>query len=260
MIYGPGQYAANGDAFSTRCTSQFNCSSVQNAHYRAVNDPNRGYWYVVQVPAGVSGSIDINVFDALLQPRRGHQDHGLRPRGPARPDFETEFKVYKQTNPLDFTVRIERVHLGSGSNNAADGGCWWQLRKESGFFRCVEQALHDHAACSPATPTWSTCAPTPSAPPTRRATTATPSRPCSTATATPDPGPSIYAYADMGIANQNNCPSGTCDGTFYLAKVGPQFAGRDAGDRDVRRRRQHRRGHVDRVSDEALADGRRSLR
>ena len=52
-----------------------------------------------------------------------------------------------------------------------------------------------------------------------------------------NPGPSIYAYADMSINNQNVCASGTCDGTFYLAKVGPQFAGRtlviemyDAGD------------------------------
>ena len=55
--------------------------------------------------------------------------------GSGTPDFETEFKVYKQTNPLDFTVRSNVFTSGSGSNNPTDGGCWWKLRKEPGFFR-----------------------------------------------------------------------------------------------------------------------------
>ena len=63
MIYGPGQYAANGDAFSAQCTDVYNCGSIQNEDYVDTDEEDRGYWYVIDVPAGVAGTLAINVFD-----------------------------------------------------------------------------------------------------------------------------------------------------------------------------------------------------
>ena len=206
----------------------------------AANDPNRGYWYVVQVPAGVSGSIDINVFDASY-----NHDAATKimdsTEGSGTPDFETEFKVYKQTNPLDFTVRSNVFTSGSGSNNPTDGGCWWGAPQGARVLQVLEQALHDHRV-QPGD-TYLVNVRTNTVGRQRGRQQRLRHRGGSTATGTPTPTPSIYAYADMGMANQNQLPiRAPCDGTFYLAKVGPQFAGEDVGDRDVRRRRQHRAG------------------
>jgi hypothetical protein len=235
MIYGPGQYAANGDAFSTRCTSAFNCGSVQNAQYRDLSDPNRGYWYAVQIPAGVSGSVDINVFDASynhVSPDRVMDST----EGAGTPDFETEFRVYKQTNPLDFSIRSTYGSASSGSNNPADGGCWWQLRKEAGFFRSWSKLCTITGVQAGETYLVNVRTNTVGAA-NEAGNNGYAIEAVLNGNRDANPGPSIYAYGDMGMANQNVCPSGTCDGTFYLAKVGPQFAGKtlviemfDAGD------------------------------
>ena len=189
----------------------------------------------MQVPAGVSGNIDINVFDASY-----NHDAATKimdsTEGSGTPDFETEFKVYKQTNPLDFTVRSNVFTAGSGSNNATDGGCWWKLRKEAGFFRSWNKLCTITGVQGGDTYLVNVRTNTVGA-----ANEAGNNGYAIEAVINGDryanPGPSIYAYADMSINNQNLCASGTCDGTFYLAKVGPQFAGRtlviemyDAGD------------------------------
>ena len=233
MIYGPGQYAANGDAFSAECTSQFNCSSVQNVHYRATSDASRGEWYVIDVPAGVSGSIDVRVFDASY-----NHDPATRTadstEGSGTPDFQTEFRVYEQTNPLDFNVRTA---LGtSPSNNAGNGGCWWQLQKETGFFQnwatlCTLTGVQpgDRYLVNVRTNTVGAA--------NEAGNNSYAIEAVANGNRYASPGPSIYAHRDMVINNQNNCPSGTCDGVFYLAKVDPNYAGRtlvlelyDAGD------------------------------
>ena len=184
MVYGPGQYAANGDAFSARCTSQFNCGSVQNQQYRDLADPNRGYWYTVSVPAGVTGSVDINVFDASY-----NHDSATRimdtTEGSGAPDFETEFRVFEQTNPADFEAREELFTARAAPTRptvAAGGSCARRPRSTGPGPSCAPSPTS-----SPATGTSSTCAPTASAPPTRPATTATPSRSSPTGTATPTP-------------------------------------------------------------------------
>ena len=127
--------AANGDAFSARCTSQFNCSSVENVHYRAVNDPNRGYWYVVQVPAGVSGDIDINVFDASYNHDTATKIMDGHRGAPARPTSRRSSR--STSRPTRSTSTCERTSSprGAAATTPTDGGCWWKLRKEAGFFR-----------------------------------------------------------------------------------------------------------------------------
>jgi hypothetical protein len=232
-IYGPGQYAANGDAFSTRCTNTPNCSTVQNVQYRPTTDPNRGEWYVVEVPPGVSGTLDINVFDASLN--IGGFAPDITDGGSGTADFETEYRVFTWNSTLDFNNRGNAFTVGAGTNVHNDGSCWWELRSESDF---------DTA--------WSTMCTRPVSGGERflvnvRTNAVTSANNSGNngyameAVINDDryasPGPSIYAYRDMVISNNNECPSGTCEGTFYLAKVDPIYAGRtlvlelfDAGD------------------------------
>jgi hypothetical protein len=229
MIYGPGQYAANGDAFSTRCTSQFNCGSVQNLSYRPSTDANRGEWYVVDIPSGASGTVDIRVFDASF-----HQDWSSDYDEGGNPNFQTEFRVFEQTNELDFNVRTQ---LGSSpSANPSNGGCWWQLEQESGFFHnwatlcsITGAQAGDRYLVNVRTNSVGAA--------TENGNNAYAIEAVLNGDRDANPGPSIYAYRDMVINNNNQCSSGTCDGVFYLAKVDPNYAGRtlviemyDAGD------------------------------
>ena len=118
-----------------------------------------------------------------------------------------------------------------------DGGCWWKLRKEVGFHGawaklCTISGVSGGQTYLVNVRTNSVGA----------ANEAGNNGYAIEAVANGNrdaiPGPSIYAYGDMSMVNQNRCPSGTCsDGTFYLAKVGPQFKGKtlviemfDAGD------------------------------
>ena len=255
---GPGQYAANGDAFSARCTSEFNCSSVAEPAVPAPSTTRTAATGTSsQIPAGVVGQRRHQRVRRLVQPRRGHRIMDSTEGARARRDFETEFRVYKQTNPLDFNVRTERVRRRDA---AATTPMRRRLLVEAPqgvrLLPGVEQALHDHRRAGRATPTSSTSAPTPSAPPTRPATTATPSRPSLNGDRYANPGPSIYAYADMGINNQNRC-----------ARPAPATA-RSTSPRSARSTPARRsssscttpatapgRGTVDGVPDEALADG-----
>lgn len=218
VIYGPGQYAANGDAFSARCTTQFNCSTVQNAQYRA-NDDVRGEWYVVEIPDNVAGSVAIRVFDAAFNRDWGADyDEGGNPR------FYTEYQLYTWHSSLDF------------ANKTARPDCYWRL---------IDEAQYDQV--------WSTlCSVNVNGGERFLLNVRTTEIPGVTVSngnnayavevvldgdRDANPGPSIYAYRDMVINNNNVCSSGTCTGTFYLAKVDPVYAGRtlviemyDAGD------------------------------
>ena len=105
------------------------------------------------------------------------------------------------------------------------GGCWWKLRKEAGFNRdwkplCTLSGVQpgDRYLVNVRTNTVGA------------ANEAGNNGYAIEVVANNDryatPGPNIYAYGDMVIANQNVCASGTCDGTFYLAKVDPKYAGK----------------------------------
>ena len=139
--------------------------------------------------------------------------------------FPTDFKVYQQTNPLDFSGRT--AVFASTTGNETDGSCNWQV---------------NGGASTAFTGTW------------RRLCTITHPTPGSTylinvqSSGTTGNGvngyaleavtggshsnpnqPALYAYANMGMYNNNTCSPTPCTpppATFYLAEVGPQYAGR----------------------------------
>jgi hypothetical protein len=106
QIEGPGTVGAYGDAFSTACTTSLSCSSTQSAQWR----PD-GYWYVIEAPETTPHPITVSVFDAAFR-RNGviTEDTGDYNLGASstttNPDFVTEYRVYRQLNPLDVTQRI----------------------------------------------------------------------------------------------------------------------------------------------------------
>lgn len=226
-VYGPGQLAANGDPFSTRCLSNYNCTGTPNQEYKALTDPNRGFWYTVQIPEGGSGTVALNVFDAAINyqdPRyidRSERSGSIATLG-TDADFQTEFRVFKQDNPLDYTIRSPLQDAGiSGNANPADGRCHWQLRNQTEFAG-----------------TWRPlCTFTASAGERYLVNVRS-----NTVGATNEAGsngyaieavlggdrrhsfsPSIYAVDAMAMFNKN--PAGGA-GEFYLAKVAPEHAGK----------------------------------
>ncbi len=85
QIDGPGADHQSGDAYSTRCWTATNCGSPDNPLFTDDSDANRGYWYVVKIPAGGGGATKIRMFDAQLHPGRtsptaGRGLAGLRQR------------------------------------------------------------------------------------------------------------------------------------------------------------------------------------
>jgi hypothetical protein len=180
---------------------------------------------VVEVPDAAVGSIDLNVFDASH-----NQDGSLSVLAGDRSfsggsTFPTEFRVYQLPNQLDFTNRP--AVFPSTTPNEVDGSCNWRV---------------NGGTTTAFTGTW------------RRLCTLTNPVPGSTylinvqTTGTTGNGvngyaveavtggshsnpnqPALYAYADMGMYNNNTCTGAGCTpppATFYLAEVGPQYAGR----------------------------------
>lgn len=217
-VEGPQTRAYQGDAYSTRCYPNSSCNSDENDMYDAAS-PDRGKWYVVKIPAGLSGSVSLNVFDAsyvagnLLD---GAGDRTLDGGG----NFPTAFRVYRQTNTLDFSARTP---VTAGAADTTDGSCNWSVNQESSF-KDVWRNLCNISVSPGQTYLVNV-----------------------QATGTSGAGvngyaleavagnnhanlvqPALYAYANMTMQNNNFC-TGTCvppPATFYLAEVGPQYAGR----------------------------------
>jgi hypothetical protein len=208
---GPGTVTAYGDAFSTKCTTAQNCGSTTSAQYRS-----SGYWYVIKIPDSGVNTTTISVFDANYR-RDGTitADTGDYNLGAAstttNPDFITEYRVYKQLNPLDVTIRTPIDNLVAG--NQADNSCWWSVTNQAAF-----------------TLQWRPlCTINPAAGDTYLLNVKT-SNPTGVqgaglngyalqAIAAGTAQPALYAYGDMGMFNNGS-------GTFYLAEVAPSFAGK----------------------------------
>jgi hypothetical protein len=222
MIEGPGAVSPNGDAYNTRCYIGNNCSGQpQNVQYRQPTNPDRGFWYVVKMPNVALGPVDINVFDASYN-SGGDVDvlAGDRSLGGSSA-FDTEFRVFRQDNPLDFSVRAP--YAPSTSGDQTEGSCYWHLGSEASFrgqwkrlctiTAPVPGALYLVNVQSVGT------------------TGNGINGYALEAVANGGTGtqPAVYAYANMGMQNNNTCSPTPCTppaATFYLAEVGPQYAGK----------------------------------
>lgn len=221
MIEGPGSVSPNGDAYSTRCYIRNACGGVENAQYKASSDPDRGFWYVVKMPNVALAAVDINVFDASYN-QSGSVDvlAGDRNLGDAIV-FPTEFRVFTQTNPIDFSVRTPYSTTTSG--NQTDGSCYWTVGNQTAF-RGQWRRL-----CT-------ITAPVPGGTYLVNVQTTGPSGNGingyaveAVANAGLGTQPALYAYASMGMQNNNTCSGAGCTpppATFYLAEIGPQYAGK----------------------------------
>jgi hypothetical protein len=210
QVEGPGTVAAYGDAFSTRCTTSLYCSTAQSSQHRST-----GYWYVITMPATGSSSTTISIFDALFR-RDGSitaetGDYILGSTSTTtNPDFTTEYRVYRQTNPLDIAARTP---VGNASSaNQTDNSCWWDVTAEAAFsmqwkplctITPVDGETYLLNVRSHATGTQGV------------GLNGYAVQAISVGTAQP----ALYAYSDMGMFNNGS-------GTFYLAEVGPEFAGK----------------------------------
>ena len=211
QIEGPGAVTAYGDAFSARCTTAQNCGPIQSNQHRTT-----GYWYVVRVPDEGASPFTISVFDAAFR-RDGvitsHTgDYNLGSSSTTtNPDFATEYRVYRQTNPLDVTSRVPVGTATSG--NQSDGSCWWSVTGQDQF------DLQWRPLC--------TINPQPGERYLVNVRSYAPGAIQGTgingyaleAIATGQAQPALYAHGDMGMFNNGS-------GTFYLAEVGPSFAGK----------------------------------
>lgn len=212
QVEGPGTVAAYGDAFSTRCTTALNCATKQSNQWR-----ESGYWYVIKVPEQGAAPFTISVFDALFR-RDGvitaeTGDYNLGAASTStNPDFTTEYRVYRQTHPMDIAQRepVESAVVADQAENS----CWWSVTAQVTFdmqWRPLcsivpspgETYLLNVRSYSPG--------PVQGAGLNGYAVQAVAS--ASTVQ------PALYAYSDMGMFN-----NGT--GTFYLAEVAPSFAGK----------------------------------
>lgn len=222
MIEGPGTVSPNGDAYNTRCYINNNCSgSPQNVQYRPPTDTDRGFWYVVKMPNVALGPVDINVFDASYN-SAGNVDQlaGDRSLGGASA-FVTEFSVWRQDSPLDFSAKSRYGPATSGDQT--EGSCYWSLGGETAF-RGQWNRLCTIAA------------PVPGALYLVNVQSVGTSGNgingyALEAVANGGTGtqPALYAYANMGMQNNNTCSPTPCTpppATFYLAEVGPQYAGK----------------------------------
>src|SRR3546814_918298 len=231
VIEGPGTVSTQGDAYSPRCYISPNCSSVENQSYDD-EDADRGYWYVVKAPSNLTGSIDIRVFDASNKPGGTQTTRaGDSSINASNQDFETEFRVFEQTNALDFTARQP---LESGSTAAAlatEGNCRWKLNADDPSFRGVWKSLCTISGVS-ANDIYLVNVRTNGS--NGSGLNGYALEACANGSCTPSPQPALYAYGSMAM--YNNITAGEA-ATFYLAEVGPQYAGKtlvmelwDAGD------------------------------
>lgn len=220
-IGGPGDVAAYGDAFSSRCTGNVNCSTPSNQMHS-----DEGYWYVIKMPASGATTTSVRVFDAAYNPDGGSGgDLAGDTRGVFGPDdgFTTTYRVYRQPNPLDFATRVP---VGAAAPSQTPGSCHWDVRDQAAF-RLVWTEL---------------CSITPQSGETYLLNVRTSGDEGEVdgvngyaveAVSSGTNQPAVYAHSSMAM--RNNIQAGEAE--FYLAEVGPQYAGKtlvvqlfDAGD------------------------------
>lgn len=220
-IGGPGDVAAYGDAYSARCTTSLNCSNVQNQ-----NHTDSGYWYVIRMPESGAAASTLKVFDAAYNPDGGsNSNYGtgdVRGSFSGSNGFTTTYTVYRQRNALDFSDRepVPGCNPLSVRNEAAYRFTWhdlcslpgtpgalYQLNVKTSSTSSDADGVNGYAVWADAHDN-----------------------------GVDDLGvePALYAYSSMGMRN-NISSGGTAE--FYLAEVGPQYAGKslvielfDAGD------------------------------
>ena len=128
-------------------TPSANCSSVQNQQYKPPTDPDRGYWYVVKVPAATVGSIDINVFDASHNTNGSHRPPSpVTGRSPATRRSRPTSRC--TSRPTRSTSASAPRSFPSTTGNEVDGSCNWRVNggRQHRLHGPVAPPLHDHLA------------------------------------------------------------------------------------------------------------------
>jgi hypothetical protein len=208
-VGGPGDVAAYGDAYSSVCTGSINCGApVQgNKMYRST-----GYWYVIKIPATGASTTTVSVYDASYDPNNGSSNNAGDQNHSDSTVFNTDFRIYRQDSPLDINVRTP---LASSANNA-DGSCYWSLTNNADY---LAQWRSLCTISNPAAGSTYLINVRTSQPQFRGAGV---NGYAVQAVASGSTQPAVYAYGDMAM--RNNVASG--DATFYLAEVGPEYAGK----------------------------------
>jgi hypothetical protein len=215
QIHGPGGNQTSGDAYSTRCQTAVNCATPDNPLYTDATDPNQGYWYVIKAPEDGGGLTTIRIFDASLTPGGSSTGTGDSNINSSSMSFSTSYRVYKQTNPLDFN---SRTPVTAGSANTHEGSCNWSLQKEvtfrlqwvdlctidmdagDSYLLNVRSAVISGVANSDGRNSYAIEA----------------------VTSGGGPQPALHAYKKMVM--YNNASGGAA--TFYIAEVSPEYAGK----------------------------------
>jgi len=215
QIHGPGGNQQSGDAYSTKCTVDTNCATPDNTLYTDASDANQGYWYVIKAPAGGGGPTTIRIFDASLTSGTSSAGTGDSAIVSGSMSFATSYRVYEQTNPLDFNARTP-VTAGSAANH--EGSCNWSLQQEVTF------RLQWADLCTITMQPGDTyLLNVRSAAITGVANSAGRNSYAIEAVSTgPGAQPALYAYNKMVM--YNNVSSGAA--TFYVAEVSPEYAGK----------------------------------
>lgn len=245
-ISGPGGVAAQGQAFSARCTETVNnCSNAnRNRMFRTT-----GYWYVIEVPESSPAGFTVRIFDA------NQRTGGDSPAGDSRDGsgssayYHTTYRVWEQENPLNGTnnpTSIPGTPTNGNQQYTGGGSCHWDLTGGSGGDDFTAQwrdlctiaspsggdryllnvNVHDanHSVTNQNTAVGAGL---------NGYAIEAVSSSCDENTGACQPA--VYAYTDMAM--YNNLEAG--DATFYLAEVEDHFAGKtlvldlwDAGDAD----------------------------
>ena len=220
QIHGPGGDSNSGDNVNTRCTDQTNsnpCTSTTNLNYLPATDPNQGIWYVIEAPPG-GGSVTVSIFDAQLTPGNLSDGTGDSHISGSDSAFATTYRIYRQDNPLDFNVRTA---LGPNTPDTNDNSCNWSINGHTRF-QMVWQPLCTINMAANSTYLLNVRTAERSGFANSAGRNGYAIEACVNNDCDASGQPSIYAYERMVM--YNNLSDG--DATFYLAEVGPQYAGR----------------------------------
>lgn len=215
QVHGPGGNQQSGDAYATKCKVTLNCATPDNPLYTPASDPNQGYWYVVKAPVGGGGLTTIRIFDASLTPGPLSSGTGDSVISNNNMSFATSYRVYKQTNPIDFNSRSA---VTSGVADANEGSCNWSLQQEVTFrLQWVDLCTIDMQAGETYLINVRSAAISGVANSDGRNSYA-----IEAVTSGAGPQPALYAYNRMVM--YNNVSGGAA--TFYVAEVSSEYAGK----------------------------------